>query len=57
MKIPEASHPLWSIIKLLVLFALLKCNSTNFDLGEVLTLAGFAGAEGGFDLIHRRRGS
>lgn len=55
MKIPEASHPVWSILKVVVLFVLLKTNSTNFDLGEVLTLLGFASAEGGFDLLHRKR--
>ena len=49
-------HPIWGIIRMLVLFVILYCTANEFDETEVVTLLLFGGGEGGLELLQRKAG-
>lgn len=57
MKLPEANHPLWPILRSAVVFAgailILERTATNFDLGEMKAAGGVAIITAVFDIVKR----
>lgn len=57
MQLPDASHPLWNLIRLVVvgcvLVALLKFNYKGLDPRDVLTVLLTLAGLGGFDAIKK----
>jgi hypothetical protein len=57
MKLPDAKHPIWSIIRMAVMFGgaalILNTTATHFDSGEIAAAGGVGAASLAFDLIKR----
>lgn len=57
MTLPDAKHPIWSIIRSVVLFGgaalILQMTATSFDAGELKAAGGVGAASLAFDLIKR----
>ncbi len=57
MKLPDAKHPIWSIIRMAVLFGgaamILHTTATHFDSGELVAAGGVGAASLAFDIIKR----
>lgn len=57
MTFPDAKHPIWPIIRSVVLFAgaalLLNVTASSFDAGELKAAGGVGAASLAFDIIKR----
>jgi hypothetical protein len=57
MTLPDAKHPIWSIIRTVVVMGgaclMLQITATSFDAGEMKAVGGVGAASLAFDIIKR----